>query len=342
MTELSVRALTEMVGGRLIGDGERVIRGIGDLRQAGPELVGFVRDPRYAGPARSTKAGALLTDHELETDAAQIVVADVDLAYAMVASHFHPRPRATEHSVHPTAVVHPDAELEEPVSIGAHAVIGRCRIGAGTVIMANVTIGDDVTLGRECVLYPQVTIYDRITIGDRFSAHGSCVIGSDGFGYKTGGGKWHKVPQLGGVEIGDDVELGAGTVIDRGAVNNTVIGEGCKFDNLCHIAHNAQIGKNTVMAAGCMVAGSAKIGENNLWGGKCACAGHLTIVANVRLGGGTQALRSIREPGEYMGYPPVEKKRFVRIQKAIVDLPEMRAEWEERTGGADGGKQPPA
>ena len=329
MTELSVRALAEMVGGRLIGDGERMIRGLGDLRTAGPEAVGFVRDPRYHEAARGTKVGALLTDHELATDAAQILVADVDVAYAKVASHFHPMPRAIAHRVHPTAVIDPEATIEAPVQIGPHAVIGRSRSGAGCVIMASVTIGDDVELGRDCVLFPQVTIYDRVRAGDRFYAHGSCVIGSDGFGYAPERGSWHKVPQLGGVVIGDDVELGAGTVIDRGAMNDTVIGSGCKIDNLCHIAHNAQIGENTVMAAGCMVAGSAKVGKNNLWGGRSACAGHITIADGVRLGGGTNALRSIREPGEYMGYPPVEKKRFVRIQKAIVDLPEMRAEWVE-------------
>jgi UDP-3-O-[3-hydroxymyristoyl] glucosamine N-acyltransferase len=307
-----------------------VIRGIGDVRSARPEQIGFVRDPRYAEAARVTEAGALLLANELETPAAQIVVGDVDIAFAIVAGHYHPMPQARRHEIHPSAVVHPEAVLEEPVSIGANAVLGRCRIGAGTVVKACVVIGDDVALGRDCVLYPNVTVYDRTTIGDRFFAHGSCVIGSDGFGYVPDGKTWRKVPQFGGVRIGNDVELGAGTVIDRGAVNNTVIGDGCKFDNLCHIAHNAVIGKNCVMAAGCMVAGSTTVGDDNVWGGKCAAGGHLFIAAGVRLGGGTQALKSIREPGEYMGYPPVEKRMFVRIAKAVQDLPKMRAEWADR------------
>ncbi|MCR9243754.1 MAG: UDP-3-O-(3-hydroxymyristoyl)glucosamine N-acyltransferase [bacterium] len=329
MTELTVSALAEMVQGRLIGDGTRVIRGIGDLRQAQPDRVGFVRDERWADAAKGTQAGALLTAAELETDAVQILVADVDYAFLVIASHFHPKPQAVEHMVHGSAVVHPEAVLEEPVQIGANAVVGRAKIGAGTVVMANATIGDDVTLGRDCVLYPQVTIYDQVTIGDRFVAHGGCVIGSDGFGYKPEGGKWHKVPQLGGVRIGDDVELGASTVIDRGAVNDTVIHEGCKLDNLCHIAHNVELGRHTIMAAGAMVAGSTKVGEYNIWGGQAACAGHLTIAPHVHLGGGTSLLRSIREPGEYIGYPPIEKKAWVRLQKQIVDFPAMRADWKK-------------
>jgi len=327
MTELTVRALADLVGGRVIGDSERLIRGIGDLRDATPDQVGFVRDARYAEAVAGTRAGALLLKEELETSAAQILVADVDVAFVQVARHFHPMPRATEHWVHPAAVVHPEAVLEEPVSIGANAVLGRCRVASGTVIMPNVTIGDDVQLGHDCVLYAGVTVRDRVIIGDRFYAHGNCVIGSDGFGYAPQDGVWHKVPQVGGVWIGDDVELGAGTVIDRGAVKDTVIGNGCKLDNLCHIAHNVVLGQNCVMAAGCMVAGSTTIGDGNIWGGKSAVGGHLTIAAGVRLAGGTQALKSIREPGEYMGYPHMKKKQFLRLQKALADLPEIRADW---------------
>ncbi|MCA8975282.1 MAG: UDP-3-O-(3-hydroxymyristoyl)glucosamine N-acyltransferase [Planctomycetes bacterium] len=333
MTEFSVRALADLVGGRLIGDGERLITGIGDLRSAGPDQVGFVRTARYAEAARVTRAGALLLKDGLETDAAQILVADVDVAYAITAQHFHPMPKATAHQIHPTAVVHPEASLEQPVEVGPHAVIGRCRIGSGSVIMAGVVIGDLVSIGRDCVLYPHVTIYDHVTIGDRFVAHAKAVVGSDGFGYALDGSRWQKVPQLGGVEIGDDVEIGSSSVIDRGAVNNTVIGAGVKLDNLCHIAHNCVIGQNVVMAAGCMVAGSTKVGDNGVWGGKSAAAGHVEIAAGVRLGGGTQVLRSIKDPGDYMGYPPVEKRRFVRIQRAMVDLPEIHAEWVERHEG---------
>lgn len=337
MTELTVRALTEMVGGRCVGDGDLVIRGLGDLRNAGPELVGFVRDPRdpdYAAAARDTAIGALLTTCELETPAQQVIVADVDHAFVVVARHFHPMPKAVEHELHPTAVVHDEAVLEAPVVVGPHAVIGRSRIGAGSVIRANVTIGDGVTLGRDCVLYPGVTIYDRVTFGDRVFVHSGAVIGSDGFGYKSEGGTWHKVPQLGGVRVGNDVEFGSNTIVDRGAINDTVIEDGCKFDNHCHIAHNVRIGSNTLMAAGAMVAGSTTVGKNNLWGGRAACGDHLKIADNVMLGGGTSALSSIRRAGEYIGYPPVEKKLFLRVHRALADLPEMRADWAAQKKGS--------
>ena len=342
MTELTARALADLVGGRLIGDANRVITGIGDLRHAAPGQVGFVRDPRYAAAAKATRAGALLVSAELETAAVQIVVGNVDAAFVRIAQHFHPMPRAATHAVHPTAVVDPEAVLEAPVSIGANAVVGRSRIGKGSVVMANVTIGDDCELGQDCVLRPGVVLYDLTRTGDRFFAHGNVVIGSDGFGYAPVGHVWEKVPQLGGVRIGDDVEFGAGSVVDRGAVNDTVIGNGCKFDNLCHIAHNAVIGDNCVMAAGSMVAGSTTVGENNVWGGKCGAGGHLTIAAGVRMAGGTQAMKSVRVAGEYMGYPHMDKKTYLRAHKALADLPEIRAWWKaqrEQQGEPHGDQQ---
>jgi UDP-3-O-[3-hydroxymyristoyl] glucosamine N-acyltransferase len=214
MTDATVAQLAQLVGGRLIGDGAHRITGLGDLRTAGPDRIGFVRDARYHGAAKETRAGALLLTEPIETAARQIVVADVDVAYAKVALHFHPLPRAVEHSIHPTAVVDPAAELEAPVSIGPRAVIGRCRIGAGTVVMAGAVVGDDCVLGRDCVLHPNVTVYAQTTIGQRVILHANAVIGSDGFGYAQEGSTWIKVPQLGNTVLEDDVEVGAGSAIE--------------------------------------------------------------------------------------------------------------------------------
>jgi acetyltransferase-like isoleucine patch superfamily enzyme len=224
MTDVSVAAIAAMVGGRLIGNGELTIRGIGDLRTAGPDRIGFVRHARYAAAAMATGAGAILLAEPLETKASQIVVSDVDIAYAKVATHFHPLPHAREHSVHPSAIVHPEAELEAPVQIGACAVVGKCRIGSGTVVMPGAVILDGVKIGRSCVIYPNATLYHGVQLGDRVIAHAGVVIGSDGFGYAREGTTWLKVPQLGTVVVEDDVEFGAGTAIDRGTIGNTRIG----------------------------------------------------------------------------------------------------------------------
>ena len=327
MTDVTVAALAAMVGGRLIGDGSRLIVGIGDLRTAGPDRIGFVRHARYAAAAAATKAGALLLAAPVETTASQIVVGDVDIAYAKVASHFHPLPQARVHSIHPTAVVHAEARLEEPVEIGPRAVVGRCTLGAGTVVMAGAVLGDGATLGRSCVIYPNATIYHGVRLGNRVVVHANSVIGSDGFGYAKEGTTWLKVPQLGSVNVEDDVEIGAGTAIDRGTIGDTRIGARTKFDNHCHVAHNCNIGCDCVMAAGVKIAGSTTIGDRCVFAGSVGITGHIAVAADVRLGGATTVLRDLPEAGDYMGHPFMEKRRWMKTMHAMQDLVDMRADY---------------
>jgi UDP-3-O-[3-hydroxymyristoyl] glucosamine N-acyltransferase len=308
MTEASVAELAQLVAGRLLGDGDRRIVGLGDLRTAGPDRIGFVRDARYAAAAKATRAGALLTESELATAASQIVVDDVDVAYAKVALRFHPVPLALRHDVHPTAVVDPAAVLEEPVQIGPRAVVGKSRLGAGTVVGAGVVIGDGCSIGRDCFFHPNATVYAGVQIGQRVLVHANAVLGSDGFGYAREAGRWIKVPQLGTTVIEDDVEVGAGTTIDRATLGVTRIGARTKIDNLCHIAHNCTIGQD--------VAGNVGI------------SGHLTIGADVRLGGGTVVLKDVIEPGDYMGHPLLEKRRFLRLLRVLRGLVPGRGDGE--------------
>ncbi len=320
MTDASVASLVQLVGGRLIGDGTRRIVGLGDLRTAGPEQIGFVRHARYHAAAKATLAGALLIETEIETSASQIIVRDVDVAYAKVALHFHPVPRASVHSVHASAIVDPEAELEAPVVIGARAVVGKCRIGSGTVISPGVVVSDGSTIGRDCYLLPNCTIYSNVQLGQRVVVHASAVVGSDGFGYAREDGKWLKVPQLGGTIIEDDVEIGAGTAIDRGTLGVTRIGARSKIDNLCHVAHNCTLGTDVVMAAGCMIAGSSTIGDRCVFAGNVGIGGHLQLAADVRLGGGTIVLKDLPESGDYMGHPVMEKRRFLRLLRVLRGL----------------------
>ena len=320
MTEISVAGLAQLVGGRLVGDGTRRILGLGDLRSAGHDRIGFVRDARYHAAAEATKVGALLSATELSTSASQIVVDDVDVAYAKVATHFHPVPRAVEHSIHPSAVVDPGAEIEAPVVIGPRVVVGRCKIASGTVLMAGVVLGDGCTIGRDCLLHPNVTIYQGVQLGQRVIVHANAVIGSDGFGYAQEHGRWLKVPQLGGALLEDDVEVGAGTAIDRGTLGHTRIGARTKIDNLCHIAHNCVLGTDVAIAAGCGIAGSTTIGDRCVFAGNVGISGHLKIANDVRLGGGTIVLKDLPEPGDYMGHPVLEKRRFLRLLRVLRGL----------------------
>ncbi|MFN7587883.1 MAG: UDP-3-O-(3-hydroxymyristoyl)glucosamine N-acyltransferase [Planctomycetota bacterium] len=327
---ITVSALARLVGGRVVGDDARTIVGLGDLRTAGPDRIGFVRDKRYHAVAQATRAGALLSTTELTTTASQILVADVDVAYAKVAMHFHPTPRAHQHAVHPTAVVHAEAQFLGPVQIGPRAVVGRSRIGGGTVLMAGAVIGDDCVLGEDCLVHPNATIYAGTQIGKRCIVHANAVLGSDGFGYAQENGVWLKVPQLGNLVVDDDVEVGANTAIDRATLGSTRIGARTKIDNLCHVAHNCVIGTDVAIAAGCGIAGSTTIGNRCVIAGGVGISGHLKIADDVRLGGGTIALKDLPKPGDYMGHPVLEKRRFLRLLRVLRGLVPGRDERDER------------
>jgi len=321
-----VSALAALVGGRVVGDANRRIIGVADLKSACADRIGFVRSAKYVGAALESGAGALITSEELESTSTQIVVEDVQLAYAKVALHFHPVSRAERTAIHPTAVIDAAAELEEPVEIGPHAVIGKARIGAGTIIKSGVAIGDGCQLGRACMLFPQVVLYQDVCLRDRVVVHAGTVIGADGFGYSQPGQQFVKVPQIGSVTLGEDVEIGAGCTIDRGAIWETSIGARTKIDNLCHIAHNVVCGVDCGIAAATFVAGSTRMGDRVMLGGHVVVAGHLEIGDDVRIGGNSCLLQSVEKPGEYMGHPLVEKRQFARLIVAQRDLLDLRAE----------------
>jgi UDP-3-O-[3-hydroxymyristoyl] glucosamine N-acyltransferase len=335
MTE-TVSSLATLLGGRVVGNGSLPIVGVADLRMAGTDRIGFVRDVKYRDAARATKLGALIVYEELETQAAQIVVADVGLAFAKVALHFHPVPRARQHSIHPTATVHPEAKLEAPVEIGPNAVVGKVAIGSGTVIMAGAFVGDGTKIGRDCVLYPRVVCYHGLSLGDRVVIHAGAVIGSDGFGYARDGAKWTKVPQLGGVRIDDDVEIGANCTIDRGAIGDTKIGARTKIDNLCHFGHNCVVGEDGAFAGATFVAGSTVFGDRVTMAGHVSIGGHRKIGDDVRIGGNSCVLIDVEEPGDYMGYPVVEKRKWIRLMAAQRDLLELQDRVEELRRAVEG------
>jgi UDP-3-O-[3-hydroxymyristoyl] glucosamine N-acyltransferase len=327
MTE-TVGSLAKFVGGTVHGDAERVIAGVGDLRFAGADRIGFLRDPKLADAARVSRIGALVVDAVIETSAAQIVVEEVDVAFARIAGRFHPTPRATEHAVHPSASVAAGAVLEAPVQVGPCAVIERgASVGAGTVVGAGAVVGEDTRVGRDCLLYPRVVLYPRITLGDRVLVHAGAVIGSDGFGYaRDRDGAWVKWPQLGTVTIEDDVEIGANVTIDRAALGATKIGRGTKIDNLVHIAHNCTLGQHVAIAGFSALSGSVTLGDRVQLAGHTVSSGHLKVAADVRIGGCSVITTDVPQSGDYMGFPVMDKQKWMRTLGWITRLPELATE----------------
>ena len=328
MMEETVGALARLVGGRVEGNPDRTITGVADVRDAGPQDLGFIRNAKFAPLAAETDAGALLVVEPLDTKGIQIVVEDAHVAFAKVALHFHPVPRAAEHSVHETAVVAADAELEEPVAVGPHAVVGSgAKVGAGTYIQAGAIVGANVTLGRSCTVYPRAVIYSGTTLGDRVIVHAGVVLGSDGFGYVIEkNGVRNKLPQLGSLSIGDDVEIGANTTIDRGALTTSAVGSGTKIDNLCHIGHNCKIGSNSTISGLSAFAGGTVIGDRVIVAGHVVSAGWVSVCDDVVIGGNSVLVHDVSEPGEYGGYPLMPRRKAARTVVLHGRLTELAAE----------------
>ena len=301
--------IARLAGGRLVGDGGREITGVGTLAGAGPDQIAFLANRQYRSQLLDTRAGAvLLTEADVEDCPADaVVVADPYLAYARVAGLFADDESAAG-GVHPAATVDPEAEVGEDVSIGAASVVGPgavigqgCRIGPGCVIEGGVRLGPD------CHLLANVTLHRGTAIGARARLLAGAVVGSDGFGFANEEGHWVRVPQLGGVRLGDDVEVGANTTIDRGAIEDTVIEDGVKLDNQIQIAHNVHIGTDTAIAGCVGIAGSTTIGRRCAIGGGVGIVGHLEIADGVMVTAMSLVSQSIKEPGTYSSGTPLER-----------------------------------
>jgi UDP-3-O-[3-hydroxymyristoyl] glucosamine N-acyltransferase len=292
--DVALREIAAQLGGELIGDGELRIVRIGPLEGAAPGTISFLSHARYQSLLAASRASCVIVAPP-QRDAAQargavIVTPDPYLYYARLtqwwAARFRPAPKA---GVHPSAVVDPTADVDPSASIGPLCVIGAgARIGAGTRLAPRVTVGDGCSIGARCLL------------------HSGVVIGADGFGFAPDQGRWEKIEQLGAVRIGDDVEIGANTCIDRGALEDTVIEDGVKLDNLIQIGHNVRVGAHTAMAGCVGVAGSATIGAHCTIGGGAVVLGHLTLADHVHISAASVVMRSIRQPGQYSGAFPMD------------------------------------
>jgi UDP-3-O-[3-hydroxymyristoyl] glucosamine N-acyltransferase len=301
------------LGGTLDGDPDRTVDRIAPLDTADGRSVSFLAHARYRSQLAGTAAAAVIVAPALAGDApagcARIVTDDPYLYYARLTQWWaHRRRGAHGPQRHPSAQVDPTAEVAEDASIGPLAVIGpQARIGPGVQVGAHVVVGARASVGAGTRLAPRVTLLDDCVIGQRGVVHPGAVIGADGFGFAPDQGAWTKIEQLGAVRIGDDVEIGANTCIDRGALGDTVVGHGVKLDNLIQIGHNVRIGDHTAMAGCVGVAGSARIGAHCTVGGGAVILGHLELVDHVHVSAATVVTRSILKPGQYSGVFPFDE-----------------------------------
>ncbi|TWT22122.1 UDP-3-O-(3-hydroxymyristoyl)glucosamine N-acyltransferase [Luteimonas wenzhouensis] len=302
----------------LRGDPGRVVEGVGTLAGAGPASLSFLANPRYRGQLATTAAGlVVMRERDAEGYAGDVLLAaDPYLAFARIAALFDQTP-AHEPGIHPTAVVDPDAVVDPAAWIGPLACIGAgSTVAAGAWIGPGCVVGEDCEIGAGSRLVARVTLVRRVRLGRRVLVHPGAVLGADGFGLAfdraAAEPHWIKVPQLGGVQVGDDCEIGANTTIDRGAIEDTVLGPDVRLDNQIQIAHNVRVGAHTAMAGCVAVAGSTTIGRYCMIGGAAGIAGHLEICDRVVVTAMSLVTHSIREPGEYSSGTPLMDSRSWR------------------------------
>ncbi|RME86479.1 MAG: UDP-3-O-(3-hydroxymyristoyl)glucosamine N-acyltransferase [Zetaproteobacteria bacterium] len=299
------------------------IVGIAPLEKASPEQISFLASPRWRKLLAQTQAAAVLVREEDAKGIPAIVVADPYLAYARLQQRFFPLPQARG-ARDASAVIDPSARLAPDVDVGAQAVVmAGAEIGAGTIIGAGCIVGRDVHIGRHCILHPRTVVMDGCVLGDRVIVQPGAVIGADGFGFAWSGERFEKIPQVGRVVIGNDVEIGANACIDRGALGDTIIEDGVKIDNLVQIGHNVRVGAHTAMAAQAGVSGSTRIGRGCLIGGQAGFAGHLTVADRARIGAQAGVIGDIKAPGEYWGTPAAPKRQWLKAIGILMRLQDL-------------------
>jgi UDP-3-O-[3-hydroxymyristoyl] glucosamine N-acyltransferase len=314
----TLREIAERFGGEVIGDPAARVTQVATLENARPDTITFLANERYLPQLKATRAGAVILGAALREATAlpRLVCANPYAYFARVSGLLNPS-RQPDSGTHATAVIDGSAMITADAEIGPLAVVGRnARIGAGCIIGAGCVIGDNAVLGAGVRLHANVTIYEECVIGDRVIVHSGAIIGADGFGIAMADERWIKIPQIGRVVVGNDVEIGANTTVDRGAINDTVIEEGVKLDNQIQVAHNVRIGAHTAIAACAGIAGSAKIGRYCHIGGASGIAGHVTIADRVEISAHTIITKSIDKPGTYTGAYPFELNRNWRRNAA--------------------------
>ena len=325
MPTLKLRDLAGAIEARLEGDPDVSVSGVAPLEHAGPGDLSFLANPRYEESAKLSGATALIVGESFHGNGRNLLrVANPYLAYARAVELLLPED-APLPGIHPSAIVDPSADIGADVSIGALVVIDAgAKIGSRTTIGAGSIVGPGVETGEGCRIFPRVTLHAGTRLGARCTVQSGSVLGSDGFGYATDeGGRHHRVPQRGGLSIGDDVEIGANVTIDRGSAGDTVIGDGTKIDNQVHIAHNVSIGRNAFIVAQVGIAGSTSVGDPAVIAGQVGIVGHVKIGDRARLGAQAGVIGDVPADAEYSGYPARSHREQMRAYALFARLPEL-------------------
>jgi len=320
----SAAEIAKLVGGEVVGDGKAILKNFAPAERAQSGDLTFAENEDYFARAEQSAATAIIADKRFSSAKKILIrVPNARVAFARALALFFPEQKFAA-GIHPTAVVASSATIDPTAHIGPHCVVGeRVRIGACSVLQAGNFVGDDSKLGGEVNLFPNVTIYPRTEIGNRVRIHAGTVIGSDGFGYVLDGGFHRKVPQIGNVVIGDDVEIGANVTIDRGALGSTIIGKGTKIDNLVQIAHNVEIGEHCIVIAQAGISGSTKLGKYVILAGQVGLAGHLKIGNGVSVAAQSGVMHSIPDGEKWIWTPAQPDRQAKRQMIALQQLPEL-------------------
>jgi UDP-3-O-[3-hydroxymyristoyl] glucosamine N-acyltransferase len=322
--------LAERVGGEVQGSPARELDGVRTLSEAGPSHLSFLTSPKYLDQARASAAGAILLGREAQlADRDLLRAAQPQLALAQILRLFHPVAAAVP-GVHRTAVVGEGARVAESATLGPYVVVGRgASVGEGAVLHAHVVVGDGCRIGDGAVLHPHVVLYPDVALAQGVEIHAGAVVGSDGFGYATVRGVHHKVPQVGRVEIGADVEIGALTAIDRALLGATTIGAGTKIDNLVQVGHNVVIGERAILCGQAGVAGSARLGAGVVLAGQAGVSGHLEVADGAQVAAKSAALAAVAAGTAVAGIPAIPIAAWRRQQALLRRLPEI---WQRLRG----------
>lgn len=325
--EFTAQQIAELIQGRVEGDENAKVNSFAKIEEGKEGAISFLSNPKYEHYIYDSKSSVILVDEKLKLDRpVSATLIRVPSAYEAVAKllQFYDSMKPRKKGISPQASIADTAKIGENVYIGPFAVIGEgAVIGDNTQIYPNAVIGDTVKIGTDCIIYPNVTVYFGCRIGNRVTLHAGSVIGADGFGFAPKETGYEKIPQIGIVTIEDDVEIGANTCVDRSTMGSTIIHKGVKLDNLIQVAHNVEIGANTVMSAQVGIAGSAKVGEWCMFGGQVGIAGHITIGDKVFLGAKSGVPSDLKSGQQLIGTPPVSQREFFRTALLSHKLPDM-------------------
>ncbi len=325
---MNIKELAELLDGQFYGSDSSVeIRGVNSLHNATESEASFLANMKYKGDLPGCSAGVILVALNFPDDQANgkglIKVTDPYLAFAHLQRHFHPSPLSSGER-HPTAAIDPAASLADDVDVGPHVVIEEgVTVGSGTIIHAGSVIERGASIGQSCMIHARAVVSYGSLLGDRVILQSGAVIGSDGFGYAWSGKEHLKIPQTGRVVLEDDVEVGANSSIDRGALGDTIIRQGVKLDNLIQIGHNVEIGSYSIMASQVGISGSTTLGAGCQVGGQAGVAGHLVIGDGVKLAAKSGVLGNLDAGGTYAGYPAMPHRTWLKVSALILRLPEI-------------------